>query len=179
MEKAKLIKKIMKNGSILKVTSNSMLPILKDGQKIRINTTLNPKFGDIIIFLRENILIIHRYYFKINGKCFTKGDNLRSFDLPWAFNNYIGRADVPVAILDKIWMLIVIIKLASRFFLKKVYYQNRKFYNFKQRILEEVLLSCEFALCLREKLDNAVKTLSPLPNYQFRYIHRFAIRYIG
>jgi predicted RNase H-related nuclease YkuK (DUF458 family) len=59
----------------------------------------------------------------------------------------------------------------GRFFLKKVYYQNRKFYNFKQRILEEVLLSCEFALYLREKLDNAVKSLSSLPKYQFRYIH--------
>jgi len=59
----------------------------------------------------------------------------------------------------------------GRFFLKKVFYQNRKFYNFKQRILEEVLLSCEFALCLREKLDGAVKKLSSSPKYQFRYIH--------
>ncbi len=55
----------------------------------------------------------------------------------------------------------------GRFFLKKIYYKNRKFYNWKQRILEEVLLSCEFALFLREKLTERLK----FQNYQFRYIH--------
>lgn len=55
----------------------------------------------------------------------------------------------------------------GRFFLKRVNYKNRKFYNWKQRILEEVLLSCELALFLKEKLE---EKLNPL-NYQFRYIH--------
>jgi len=55
----------------------------------------------------------------------------------------------------------------GRFFLKKIRYKNRKFYNWKTRILEEVLLSCEFALFLRENLEKKLKDL----NYQFRYIH--------
>ena len=55
----------------------------------------------------------------------------------------------------------------GRFFLKKISYKNRKFYNWKTRILEEVLLSCEFALFLRENLEKKLKDL----NYQFRYIH--------
>jgi len=55
----------------------------------------------------------------------------------------------------------------GRFFLKMVNYKNRKFYNWKQRILEEVLLSCELALFLREKLEEKLK----VKNYQFRYIH--------
>lgn len=55
----------------------------------------------------------------------------------------------------------------GRFFLKRINYKNRKFYNWKQRILEEVLLSCELALFLREKLGEKLKSL----NYQFRYIH--------
>lgn len=55
----------------------------------------------------------------------------------------------------------------GRFFLKKIHYKNRKFYNWKQRILEEVLLSCELALFLKEKLVERLKS----PNYQFRYIH--------
>jgi len=55
----------------------------------------------------------------------------------------------------------------GRFFLKKVNYKNRKFHNWKQRVLEEVLLSCELALFLKEKL---AEKLNPL-NYQFRYIH--------
>ena len=48
----------------------------------------------------------------------------------------------------------------GRFFLKRVAYKDRKFYTWKTRILEEVMLSCEFALFLREKLGN-----------QVRYIH--------
>ncbi|MCK4473881.1 ribonuclease H-like YkuK family protein [Candidatus Parcubacteria bacterium] len=57
----------------------------------------------------------------------------------------------------------------GRFFLKKIKYPSKKFYNFRQRILEEVLLSCELALSLREKLKERQKDF-PL-NYQFRYIH--------
>jgi len=55
----------------------------------------------------------------------------------------------------------------GRFFLKKISYKNRKFYNWKMRILEEVLLSCELALFLRENLEKKLKDF----NYQFRYIH--------
>lgn len=58
----------------------------------------------------------------------------------------------------------------GRFFLKRVAYQNRKFYTWKTRILEEVTLSCELALSLREKLHNLIRKKDGL-NYQFRYIH--------
>ncbi len=57
----------------------------------------------------------------------------------------------------------------GRFFLKKIGYKNRKFYNWKTRVLEEVLLSCELALFLRENVENKLKVSSF--NYQFRYIH--------
>jgi len=59
----------------------------------------------------------------------------------------------------------------GRFFLKKIGYQNRKFYNWKQRVLEEVLLSCQLALFLKENFDEKIKSLSGNLNYQFRYIH--------
>lgn len=59
----------------------------------------------------------------------------------------------------------------GRFFLKKIAYKNRKFYNWKTRVLEEVLLSCELALFLRENFEEKIKNLSTLFNYQFRYIH--------
>ena len=55
----------------------------------------------------------------------------------------------------------------GRFFLKRINYKKRKFYNWKQRVLEEVLLSCTLALFLKEKLE---EKLNPA-NYQFRYIH--------
>ncbi|MBZ1348249.1 MAG: ribonuclease H-like YkuK family protein [Candidatus Nealsonbacteria bacterium] len=58
----------------------------------------------------------------------------------------------------------------GRFFLKKINYKDRKFYNWKTRVLEEVFLSCKTALFLKENLG---KRIQKLPNscYQFRYIH--------
>ena len=63
----------------------------------------------------------------------------------------------------------------GRFFLKKVKYPpsiNKKFVNWRTRILEEVLLSCDLALYLREDFQNKIKELSSQNlHYQFRYIH--------
>ena len=62
----------------------------------------------------------------------------------------------------------------GRFFLKKVKYKNKKFFNWHQRVLEEVLLSCDLALALRERLEEKVEEFSQSArkfNYQFRYIH--------
>lgn len=59
----------------------------------------------------------------------------------------------------------------GRFFLKKIKYKNRKFFNWKTRILEEVLLSCQLALHLRESFGKRTKEFLNFSNYQFRYIH--------
>jgi len=61
----------------------------------------------------------------------------------------------------------------GRFFLKKIAYPDRKFYNWKQRILEEVFLSCQLALFLKGKLEKAIteQIKKEKLNYQFRYIH--------
>jgi predicted RNase H-related nuclease YkuK (DUF458 family) len=59
----------------------------------------------------------------------------------------------------------------GRFFLKKVTYKNKKFYNWHQRILEEVTLSIELALILRENLNQKLKEVKEPLDYQFRYIH--------
>lgn len=61
----------------------------------------------------------------------------------------------------------------GRFFLRKVHFsksENRKFKNWKMRILEEVMLSCELALVIKEKLENRIIHLRE-PGYEFRYIH--------
>lgn len=59
----------------------------------------------------------------------------------------------------------------GRFFLRKISYQDRKFYHWKMRILEEVLLSCDLALTLREELRKKTSGLENAPRYEFRYIH--------
>ena len=67
--------------------------------------------------------------------------------------------------------VVVVLRVGEggRFFLKKINYKNRKFHHWKERILQEVLLSCELALCLRENFES--KYLSQKYKYQFRYIH--------
>lgn len=59
----------------------------------------------------------------------------------------------------------------GRFFLKKISYSERRFFNWKQRVLEEVLLSCELALYLKEKLEKKIESMPENLDYQFRYIH--------
>ncbi len=63
----------------------------------------------------------------------------------------------------------------GRFFLKKVKYPpsvNKKFIIWKNRILEEVLLSCDLALFLREDFKKKIQRVDDGNlRYQFRYIH--------
>lgn len=70
-------------------------------------------------------------------------------------------------------LVVVVLRKGAggRFFLKKVNYRRKKFYHWKTRILEEIYLSCELALNLKEVLENKIAGLAMIPNYQFRYIH--------
>jgi len=82
-------------------------------------------------------------------------------------------------------VVIVILRKGEggRFFLRRIKYKNKRFFNWHQRILEEVLLSCDLALVLREELIKGIgkffRSSSNFStfnkgkklNYQFRYIH--------
>ncbi len=79
-------------------------------------------------------------------------------------NNYIqkeGRFEVIVGcdssseIMPEFPVVIVVLKKGKggRFFIKKTKYQTKKFYSTKERIMEEVFLSCKVALELKEKLN--------------------------
>ena len=83
---------------------------------------------------------------------------------------------------DKPFFPIAVVVLRTgfggRFFLKKMHYPDsflKKFANvptnWKMRILQEVYLSCELALHLREVLEIKSKELNYNFKYQFEYIH--------
>lgn len=60
----------------------------------------------------------------------------------------------------------------GRFFLKNVFFEGRKFFSWKQRILQETLLSCELALNLKEVLDARIgRDQANGLKYEFKYIH--------
>ncbi len=71
-------------------------------------------------------------------------------------------------------LVIVILRKreGGRFFLQRVQYaEGKKFYNLHDRILEEVLLSCQLAVVLRERFKELVESLAPDLDYQLDYIH--------
>jgi predicted RNase H-related nuclease YkuK (DUF458 family) len=59
----------------------------------------------------------------------------------------------------------------GRFFLKKIKYKNRKFYSLRERVLEEVFISCDLALNFKEKLEQYLREEEENHNYRFCYIH--------
>ncbi|MEK7664258.1 MAG: ribonuclease H-like YkuK family protein [Patescibacteria group bacterium] len=97
-------------------------------------------------------------------------------DEPEFFYDIVVGCDSPSS--DKPFFPIAIVVLRTgaggRFFLKKINYPEnymKKFIHWKNRILQEVYLSCELALTLRETLEKEFGKATPTFNYQFQYIH--------
>ena len=97
---------------------------------------------------------------------------------PKRFYDIVVGCDSPSS--DKPFFPIAIVVLRTgaggRFFLKKMHYPDnylKRFMNinWKQRILQEVYLSCELALTLRETLEKEFGASRAGFNYQFAYIH--------
>jgi predicted RNase H-related nuclease YkuK (DUF458 family) len=97
---------------------------------------------------------------------------------PEFFYDIVVGCDSPSS--DKPFFPIAIVVLrkgaGGRFFLKKMHYPDaylKRFMhiNWKQRILQEVYLSCELALVLKETLEKEFGASRPNFNYQFAYIH--------
>ncbi|KKP43624.1 MAG: hypothetical protein UR31_C0002G0044 [Parcubacteria group bacterium GW2011_GWA2_33_14] len=97
---------------------------------------------------------------------------------PEFFYDIVVGCDSPSS--DKPFFPIAIVILRTgaggRFFLKKMHYPDaylKRFMhiNWKNRILQEVYLSCELALSLRETLEREFGKATPSFNYQFQYIH--------
>ena len=71
---------------------------------------------------------------------------------------------------------IVVLRIGQggRFFLTKIHYsskEKKRFYSFQQRILQEVVLSCELSLKFRKDLEEYAQKLHQQFNYKFEYIH--------
>jgi hypothetical protein len=99
---------------------------------------------------------------------------------PGFFYDIVVGCDSPSS--DKPFFPIAIVVLRTgaggRFFLKKMHYPDEELKrfthvptNWKQRILQEVYLSCELALSLRETLEKEFGESRPNFNYQFQHIH--------
>lgn len=71
-------------------------------------------------------------------------------------------------------IVVVVLRVGAggRFFVKKLRFKvsPKRFAHPHQRIIKEVMLSCELALELKEMLQDKIEEVAGA-NYQFRYIH--------
>lgn len=77
----------------LEVISQSMLPILKPGDKIVVEKVgvESLEIGDVLVVLRKGEFITHRLVGWGSKECYTKGDNARHFDPPVQFERILGK----------------------------------------------------------------------------------------
>ena len=71
----------------------SMFPFLLPGTIIRIKRCKLSQVnkGDIILFTRDNKIVLHRCIKRDNNMIYTKGDSLVKSDTPFSFDNYLGK----------------------------------------------------------------------------------------
>ncbi len=73
------------------VLSDSMYPTLQVGDIVHIDTTQQiPKSGDVIVFVRQNMQVVHRVMFVRGNYLYTKGDASMSWDIPVPLTDIIG-----------------------------------------------------------------------------------------
>ncbi|MDP3982082.1 MAG: ribonuclease H-like YkuK family protein [bacterium] len=93
---------------------------------------------------------------------------------PNASYEVIVGCDSP-AVLEPFFPVVIVVLRkgeGGRFFLKRIFYpNNRKFHSLHQRILEEVLLSCQLAIFLRGELEKKAIQDDASLHFSFRYIH--------
>lgn len=113
----------------------------------------NMEFSEVIKEMYDYILAEPKYFYDIIVGCDSPSSTTPFF---------------PIAI------VVLRTGAGGRFFLKKMHYSEpymKRFVNWKNRILQEVYLSCELALTLRETLEKEFGIARPSFNYQFAYIH--------
>ena len=100
---ADLLRQAMKEGKspFVTVVSNSMSPLIRRGDQIRIGPTTAEKLqpGDIIVYSGPANLITHRFWGFLSEKdttqLVTKGDRPQHFDPPFIQTDLVGQVHWP------------------------------------------------------------------------------------
>ncbi|XOB46236.1 MAG: ribonuclease H-like YkuK family protein [Candidatus Nealsonbacteria bacterium] len=138
---------------------------MKDIMQSRLSSEKkNPVFGGYFYNLTKGRLKLDQVIDEILAYIESETDN---------FYDIIIGCDSSSEKVPNFPVAIVVLKMGEggRFFLKKISYKNRKFHSWRERILEEVLLSCKLALLFKEKLEKRIESKDKNYNYRFCYIH--------
>jgi hypothetical protein len=89
-----IVKQLLEEGSQvrIKLTGISMFPVLKHGSFgiIQKKAISELKPGQIIAFEQDAKLVLHRLHKIKDGRLTTRGDSMKHFDTPFAFESVLG-----------------------------------------------------------------------------------------
>jgi uncharacterized protein len=118
-------------------------------------------------------------FYNINEGAMTRDQVINEIaayihDKPEYFYDIVVGCDSSSGIKPVFPIVVVVLRVGAggRFFVKKVHFDKdaRRFAHPHQRIIQEVLLSCELALEIKDSLLEKIGQVDG-PGYQFRYIH--------
>ena len=81
----------LKKEQWITIIDSSMNPTLYSGNQIKIVPSNTYKKGDIVVFRRENHLVIHRIVYIKKDRIYFKGDNNYYLDEDSSMNKIIGK----------------------------------------------------------------------------------------
>lgn len=98
----RLLREGMSKGTIpfLTVTSNSMSPLLRQGDEVGLKSvrTSELRDGDVLVLQQQDGFMTHRFWGTLQKKgqtmLLTRGDRVQHFDQPWEAKQLVGRVVV-------------------------------------------------------------------------------------
>jgi hypothetical protein len=92
---AEALRASMKQGRMpfLEVSSNSMAPLLRRGDRVGLVPAQRPqlRLGDVVTYLDNGHLTTHRFWGEAAQQMVSRGDRSSAFDPPWAPDALLGR----------------------------------------------------------------------------------------
>lgn len=88
-----VLTRLAESGHAIEVSGESMLPTLRAGDRITVLPDLEPRVGDVIVFVdAPGRTVVHRLVACVGGTVVCLGDNRKHYDTPVPQSHVIGVA---------------------------------------------------------------------------------------
>ncbi|MDA3040923.1 MAG: S24/S26 family peptidase [Actinomycetota bacterium] len=88
-----VLTRLAEEGHAIEVSGESMLPTLRAGDRIVIMADLEPRLGDVVVFVdAPGRTVVHRLVASVGGSIVCLGDNRATFDTPVPRSQLVGVA---------------------------------------------------------------------------------------
>lgn len=88
-----VLTRLAEDGHAIEVSGESMLPTLRAGDRITIVPDVEPRLGDVVVFVdAPGRTVVHRLVASIGGTVVCLGDNRTTYDTPVPRSQVVGVA---------------------------------------------------------------------------------------